>query len=395
MEIYSKSERMKGYGGRWLSYLVSIMILVVILWTVTATDLLHANAAAPSTNVVNGSIIQHPYLTIQILKQKKPMDIRPGMTKQQVDQLLGKPMEIEYTGFRGYTYSNSSSTLVNIGYLNGKVASIITSGYESSLNGQFKYGTPWKKVLTKLGQPSQEKEYRYDYVFQLTNGKLKQIYGAAIQAGKGRTDVYTLRFNISKSGNVQGLSIEQAAFAQYIEDLYTKPDPTKPIFTKEEILGISNGKGKPISLGMRRETVEATNGKPDGHLSYSMVEMDTYGTVSVYYRGDIVAAILVDPSPELQTNNGFRMPASRKDVLRIYGEPTFNNQLSLEYKFEAVGDRLQAMGMFKLLDNKYLKNIKYSLTFIVNETNPDQIEYFILNDFDFFYDESNVPKPLG
>ncbi|WP_307586397.1 hypothetical protein [Paenibacillus wynnii] len=55
---------------------------------------------------------------------------------------------------------------------------------------------------------------------------------------------------------------------------FRQPDPTKPTFTEEEIIGISNGKEKPISLGMHRETVEATNGKPDGQLSY-MVDMDT------------------------------------------------------------------------------------------------------------------------
>ncbi|WP_307586395.1 hypothetical protein [Paenibacillus wynnii] len=79
------------------------------------------------------------------------------------------------------------------------------------------------------------------------------------------------------------------------------------------------------------------------------------------------------------------MPASRKEVIRIYGEPAFNDQDSLTYNFEAVGDRLQAMSMFKQLDNRYWKNIKYSLTFLTNESNLDQIEYFILHDFDFFF----------
>ncbi|OAB24999.1 hypothetical protein PMSM_28620 [Paenibacillus macquariensis subsp. macquariensis] len=87
-----------------------------------------------------------------------------------------------------------------------------------------------------------------------------------------------------------------------MEDRYTKLDPTKPTFTVEEIIGISNEEDMPISLGMRRETVEATNGKADGHRSYSMVVMDTYVAVYVYYREDIVAAILVDPSPVVQTN---------------------------------------------------------------------------------------------
>lgn len=391
MEINTKIVRKTRHVGRWVTHLVSIIILVVILWTVTVSDSLKVNAAASS--VVNGSIIQHPYLTIQVLMQKKPIVIRPGMTKQQVDQLLGKPIEIESSGFEGYAYS--STPAVQVGYLNGKVASIFTTGYESSLNGQFKYGTPWKKVLAKLGQPSQMEEYRYHYVFQLTNRKLKQIYGKDIQAGKGSMDVYTLTFTSSMSGNVEGIFVEQAAFTQAMEDRYTKPDPTKPTFPEEEIIGISNGEDKPISLGMRRETVEAANGKPDGHLSYSMVVMDSYGKVSVYYRGDIVAAILVDPSPEAQTNKGLRMPVSRKEVLRIYGEPTFSNPLSLDYSFEVVGDRLQAMGMFKSLDPKYGQNEKYSLTFIANETNPDQIEYFILNDSDFLYDENNIPKPLN
>ncbi|MDQ0192806.1 CAP-associated domain-containing protein [Paenibacillus wynnii] len=178
----------------------------------TVSDSFHVNAAASNVNAVNGSIIQHPYLTIQVLKEKKPIYIRPGMTKQKVDQLLGKPIEIEYPGFRGYAYGNSTSTIhVTVGYLNGKVASIYTSGYEISLNGQFKFGTPWKNVLTKLGPPSQVKENTYDYVFQLINGKLRRIYGTAIQEGKGKTDVYTLRFYISESGNVRGISVVQAA----------------------------------------------------------------------------------------------------------------------------------------------------------------------------------------
>ncbi|MEC0090571.1 hypothetical protein [Paenibacillus macquariensis] len=83
MEINTKVERKTMHGGRWVTHLVSIMILIVILWTVTVSDSLNVNAAASSANVVNGSIIQHPYLTIQVLKQKKPIAIRPGMTKQQ------------------------------------------------------------------------------------------------------------------------------------------------------------------------------------------------------------------------------------------------------------------------------------------------------------------------
>ncbi|WP_379129725.1 hypothetical protein [Paenibacillus sp. sgz500958] len=146
---------------------------------------------------------------------------------------------------------------------------------------------------------------------------------------------------------------------------------------------------------MHRETVEATNGKPDSQLSYSMVVMDTYGKVSVYYRGNIVAAILVDPSPEVQTNKGLRMPASRKEVIRIYGEPAFNDQDGLTYNFEAVGDRLQAMSLFKQLDNKYFNNIKFQLTFITNDTNPDQMESYILSDLDFIYEEYFGPKPLS
>ncbi|MEC0090572.1 hypothetical protein [Paenibacillus macquariensis] len=55
--------------------------------------------------------------------------------------------------------------------------------------------------MAKLGQPSEVKEHTYNYMFQLTNGKLKQIYGTAIQEVKGSTDVYTLRFGISTSGN--------------------------------------------------------------------------------------------------------------------------------------------------------------------------------------------------
>ncbi len=109
MEINTKIERKTRHVGRWVTHLVSIMILVVILWTVTVSDSLKVNAAASSVSVVNGSIIQHPYLTIQVLMQKKPIVIRPGMTKQQVDQLLGKPIEIESPSFKGYAYSSTGS----------------------------------------------------------------------------------------------------------------------------------------------------------------------------------------------------------------------------------------------------------------------------------------------
>ncbi|MED5016762.1 CAP-associated domain-containing protein [Paenibacillus chibensis] len=392
MEMDTKVERKTRHVGRWIIHIVSIMVLVVILWTVTVSDSFKVNAAASSTSVGSGSIIQHPYLTIQVLKQKKPIVIQPGMTKLQVDQLLGKPTEIESSSFKGYSYNTTNSTLF-IGYLNEKVASIFTTGYESSINGQFKFGTPWKKVLAKFGQPSEVKEQTFDYVYQVKNGKLKQIYGTAIQEMKGSADVYTLRFDISTSGNLQSIFVEQAAFTQAMEDRDTKPEPTKPSFTEEEINGISNGKGKPISLGMRRETVEATNGRPDGNLFYSRVVMDSYGAVSVYYRENIVAAMVVDLSPVAQTNKVLGMSTSRKEVLHIYGEPTYNGQSSVEYAFEAVGDRLQAMSFFKSIDQRYLQNKKYSLTFIANESNPDQIEYFILNDSDFFYDENNIPKP--
>ncbi|WP_339816448.1 outer membrane protein assembly factor BamE [Paenibacillus sp. FSL R7-0216] len=385
-------ERKSKHGSRWNTNTVLIMILVAILWTVFVSH--NVNAAASKTNEVNGSIVQHPYLTVEVLKQKKMIAIRPGMTKQQVDQLLGKPDEVESSAVKGYSYNINFSTLF-VGYLKGKVAYIFTSGYDTSLNSQFKFGSPWKKVVAKLGEPLQFNEYTYYYVFQLTNGKLKQIYGMDIQASEGRADVYTLKFTISESGNIRSISVEQSAFIQAMEDRFTKSDPNKPTFTEEEIIGIRNGEDKPITLGMRRETVEATYGKPTGQLSYSMVVMDTYGAISVYYRDEIVAAILVDPSPDAQTNKGLRMPANRKEVLSIYGEPTSSSLSGLSYSFEVIDDRLQAMGLFKSVDPRYMKNEKYELTFITSETNSDQIDYFILNDYDFYYDENNLPKPLN
>ncbi|WP_379129722.1 hypothetical protein [Paenibacillus sp. sgz500958] len=171
MGAYLKIERKSGYGGWRVRRVVSIMILIAILRTVSVSATYQVHAAASSANVVSGSIIQHPYLTIQILKENKPVYIRPGMTKQQVDHLLGKPTEIGYPGFRGYAYGNSITTgHVTVGYLNGLAASISTTGYETSLNGQFKFGTPWKKVLMKLGQPSRTEDSRREYVFQLTKG---------------------------------------------------------------------------------------------------------------------------------------------------------------------------------------------------------------------------------
>ncbi|WP_162341817.1 outer membrane protein assembly factor BamE domain-containing protein [Paenibacillus paridis] len=391
MWMNSKFERNFGHGRRAL-FLATSMVQFIILSTIAISNPLHVNAATSITNVVNGNVIQHPYLTIQVIKQGNPISIQPGMSKQQVDKLLGTPVEVESSSFKGYSYS---SAMVFVGYIDGKAASIFTSTNKASLNGQFKIGTPWKKVLAKLGQPSQKNDYRYDYVFQIINGKLKQIYGKSIALGKGKSDVYTLRFVENTNGNISGITVEQSAFTQSMEDRLTKPDPNKPTFAIEEIIGIRSGDGKRISLGMKRETVEEQYGKPDGHFSYGMAVMDTYGTISIFYRDEIVAAILVDSSADIQTNKGLKMPASRNEVLRSYGEPTFNESGSLDYNFEQVGTRLQAMNMFKSTDRIFHFNEKYSLTFVADEDDPNQMDYFILNDFDFIYDEMNLPKPTS
>jgi outer membrane protein assembly factor BamE (lipoprotein component of BamABCDE complex) len=350
--------------------------------------------AASSMNLVDG-VIKHKYLTIQVTSQKKLVSLRPGMTKTQIDRLLGKPNEVESADFKGYAYGAASNILV--GYLNERAASIFTTGYETSLNGQFKFGTPWKKVLSKIGQPSKKTDRSGVYVFQLVNGKLKQIYGKAIHDGIGRTDVYTLSIGISPSSNISGISVVQAAFTQAMEDRYTKPDSNKPTFVEEDINGIISGDDRQISLGMTREEVEALFGNPDGNLSYSSVVMDSYDTISIFYREEVVAVILVDPSTDsrVATNKGLSMPADRKEVLRVYGNPTFNNTSSLQYNFEWFGDRLQAMNMFKAIDRNYWQNQKYSLSFVAYESDPNRIEYFILSDSDFRYDEFNIPKPVS
>ncbi|QJD82908.1 hypothetical protein [Cohnella herbarum] len=353
----------------------------------------HARAAS-SSNLVIASVIQHPYLTIQVMSQKKRIALRPGMTKVQIDRLLGKPNEVESADFKGYSYGSTPTVLV--GYLNGKAASIFATGYETSLNGQYKFGSPWKKVLSKIGQPSLKTDRNGDYVFQMVNGKLKQIYGKAIQDGKGRTDVYTLRFGISPSDNVSGIKVVQAAFTQFMEERYTEPVPNKPTFAEEEITGINDRDDKRISLGMSRKEVEALYGKPDSPLNYSSVVMDSYDSFSVYYREDLVAAILVVPSLDslVATNKGLSMPTDRKEVLRIYGDPTYNDSLSLNYNFKWIEDRLQSMNMFEATDRNNWQNSIYLLSFIANELNPDRIEYFILSDSEFRFDQFNISKPV-
>lgn len=375
---------------RWVSHTAVILALVLILSLMAVSGPLSVNAAASSTSIVSGGVIQHPYLTIQFQKQGVPASIRPGMSKQQVDKLLGTPAVVESDSFRGYFYSMAS---LMIGYLDGRVASIATSTTEASLNGLFKRGTPGTKVLAKLGQPSQKNDLRYEYVFQITNGKLKQIYGQAVPLSKGRSDVYTLRFTVKSNGNIIGISVQQSAFTQAMEDRINKPDPNRSAFAVEDIIGISSGGDKRISLGMNRETVEEKYGKPDGQLSYGMAVMDTYGTISVFYRDEIVAAILVDPKADTQTNKGLRMPASRNEVLRMYGEPTSSESSGLEYHFEQVGAQLQSMNFYRWADSKYHRNNLYSLSFVAYEDDSNRIEYFILNDFDFIYDEMNIPKP--
>lgn len=376
-------------------YFKLLTIIIVIVW-VTAFSNPHAVLATASNKniVVNSGMVQHPYLSIQATSGSKTILIRPGMTKQQIDQLLGKSVELEMSNFKGYSYGDGLTIPnISVGYLNGKAASIYASGYKISLSGQFKFGTPWKSVLTKLGQPSRAADGIYDYVFQWVNGKLKRIYGDAIQAGMGRPDVYTLSFYTSTSGNIQAVKIEQAAFTQSMEDRLKNPDPTKPTFAEEEIIGIFNGENKPISLGMSREAVEKTNGKPDGQYAYSMVTMNRYGSVSVYYREERVAAILIESPSGVLTSKARQMPTSRAEVLRLYGEPTFNERMNLSYKFEVFSGRLQAMGTIKSTDSRYWKNEKYALSFIFSDRNANQLESVILHDFAFYYDEYNMPMP--
>ncbi|MBM7564948.1 hypothetical protein [Paenibacillus sacheonensis] len=370
--------------------------MLIVICACVSTSIGTSSYAEASKNAVNEGVIEHPYLSIQVMNDNKPVMLRLGMTKQQIDRLLGEPVESESTYFKGYAYGKTY--VVFVGYLNGRAASISATGYEISLNGQFKFGTPWQKVMDKIGQPTQKTSGSREYVFQLASGKLKQLYGKAIQgAASSRADIYTLRVFIRSSGNVSGFEVVQAAFTQAMEDRLTKPDPTRPIFSEADITGIKSGDDKRISLGMTREEVEKRCGKPDGHLYYSSVIMDAYDTVSVYYRKDVVAAILVDPStnPQTATNRGLSMPADRTAVVRAYGQPTSSEPSGLDYNFEWIGGGLQAMSMYKAFDQRFWHNERFALSFIAYESNPDRIEYFILSDHDFRYDEYNIPKPVN
>ncbi|UXR33992.1 CAP domain-containing protein [Staphylococcus simulans] len=97
-------------------------------------------------------------------------NIQMNMTKEEVEQALGKPERVsanEY-GLKWYTYHKDYHSFVMVSYMNNKVNGIYSNQNVISSKSKIKYGSPKSAVRDRLGKPIDEMT-KGNYRYQITS----------------------------------------------------------------------------------------------------------------------------------------------------------------------------------------------------------------------------------
>lgn len=353
--------------------MVVVLTRKLLLLAVAAVIALAGIPASYGQAFAEAAVIDHPLLTVHYPVKIKTVKLRLGMSKKQVNMLIGKAKRYQLPNQVYYKYRG-----LTVAYEGDRLAMIVLDE-TGSLNGEVKPGMEWREAAGLLGIHADSGIRRL--WFKADASGVKRLDDpAAIKAAAGDSDVYVLDVGVNAFGVVSAVQLYSM---EYKNKLMIKTEEMNrlaglssalPHLTVEDLsLKTGDGVGR-ASLGMTKDEVDRLLGKSRAFRHASSIVMHQYDGVRMYYRNGRAAAIQIDLDMEstriYRTAEGeVSLLTSAAKLERLFGKPYYDDGSVLGYKFYRSGSRLVKLGADEPLELLNDKDV-YDLSFIVtNDTN--------------------------
>ncbi|QMV42995.1 hypothetical protein FPL14_18760 [Cohnella cholangitidis] len=332
-------------------------------------------------------IADHPYLTLHYSIGGNIVKLKPGMSKKNVDQLLGTGITYRTPAF---DYDKHGDLI--IAYENDQAVYFSVEGGKASLNGTIDESSAREDVERQLGSPSLKETG--EYLFRETDGEISQIKPNENVAGIEESSLYRLKFYSSHRDEIYSFSIERGDFKPIADDRVAamnshivRPDKTKPFTMWDLSVQADGGKGR-VAIGMSKTSVDKLLGDPgtrDGFAGKFYV----YEGAEVYYRNKKAVAILIrldeDFTKIYRTPRGLGLLTDFEGLVKLYGQPTHVSDKIIDYSFYKKKD-----GLGKMTETTSPLEIppidqRYYMSFILTDDESKLISYILISDHEFAY----------
>ncbi|MGM0884901.1 MAG: hypothetical protein ACQEXQ_28150 [Bacillota bacterium] len=239
---------------KWYVKKALILMLVVIIGSM---NLSINSLGAASTDA---AVIENPLLTVHYPVGGETVNLKPGMSKKEVDELIGTPKMFRLPSQDYYKYNE-----LIIAYDNERVAMIILDE-KVSLNGSIKNGIAWKEAAKQIGSVA---AIGYgDFIFKFENGKAELVTDpVAIIGAMKEPSAYLLDIGVNFSGNVSSIIIHNIGYKNKLDNIISELNnlASLPLFppprTVSDISLVTEDKRRKVSLKMNKKEVDKMLGK--------------------------------------------------------------------------------------------------------------------------------------
>ncbi|AZN39282.1 hypothetical protein [Paenibacillus albus] len=359
--------------------LTAIYLLALTLIGTIGGSAAHEAYGASLFKPAQDGIINYSPLTAYIPRNGGDSALQLGMTKREVDLLLGKPQVIKTLSSDYYRYGDD----ITIGYA-GERAAMIDPGMEGSLRGKVKPGQSWEEAAMLLGEPSLVDGSDRIYIYQANSYRFKQLRTAEEIAGATRrSGVYEVIVSLNAFDEISSTVLFKASYKrdaarkmQLANSTDGLPLTPKPFVTDE--LALTDELGRTVRLGMEMKDVDKLLGS---YESYTMsLLIHEYDSMSVYYRGTKAVGIKLreDPAHLFRTPRGITIQSSAKVLERLYGKPTAVDQSFWTYYF---AENTSGLALLKELPARSANvSYDYGISVILSDGPSPIVTYLLIGD---------------
>ncbi|MBD3919301.1 hypothetical protein H8B09_11095 [Paenibacillus sp. PR3] len=339
-------------------------------------------------NAEDNLIVSDKALTIVQQKDGNTVTIQMGMSKEQIDNLLGEPEAyLSPEGSDYYMYDD-----VTVGYMDDHLA-LFSFGENSSLSNGISLETSPNEAVEKLGEASIPNSMAYGYHWDSKTDSLDLVQGEELMKQlEGQPDFYQLQFGSNALGSLSSIQISRSDYTQALEKHVTQmneavilDEPALPITLADlSMIKVDGGAQSAISLGMTRKEAEAIVGEP---ISDSRIGGVGYDGILVAYRNDKVVALTIRLSEEsktlYKTVRGAGLLNSRKVIEGLYGLATSYQSPYLTYLISS-GDTVGSLHLLTEAEmNESTNKPSYYLSMLLNTNDDELVEFLSISDLQF------------
>lgn len=382
----------KKNAASWKSWVGKTVVLFAMLLLGLTQDAGQLRAATGTDNsdsnqTINGSKPDHPYLSAHYRLNGKVILVKPGMSRIEVDKLLGEPKVLRTREESLYQYGE-----VEIAYSNDRVT-YINTGSGAALNAQIKYGLKWSQVVKRMGQPTVVTGNNRIYMYKMDqDGSVRKLTNhTQVKYAVGQSNVYSVWISVNPIDTVVGVSVWQDSFRVELENRRQslqehRPDlPDGWQLTIDELAIVDELHQVVVKLGMDKDEVDRNLGECELVQFTNVLPRCDYEGLKVYYRDDKAAGIVVSEASSsiYTTPTGIGLLSTVEHATSLYGEPYEYEGGYLTFLLEPSGDNL--VPVVKEETPVSLSTERYVLSFLVQGVDPGLITYMMIADQSMAY----------